>query len=137
MTAHKLHAGVKFLGVLIDNKLTWKSHIDMLRSKISKSIVIIYKANMYWISVCLTLYYSLILPYLSYCCEVRRNMYKTNIECVYLLQKKAIIIVCNVGYQYHTNELYCELNVLKLHDLIKQKSAIIMYKANHKLLPRN
>ena len=76
----------------------------MLRSKISKSIAIIYKAKHVLDKIaCLTFYYSLMLPYLSCCCEVRGNTYKTNIKCVYLLQKKAIRIVCNVGYQYHTN----------------------------------
>ena len=36
---------VKFLGVIIDSKLTWKEHINYMSNKISKSIGIIYKAK--------------------------------------------------------------------------------------------
>ena len=32
-----------FLGVLIDNKLTWKKHISMIKSKLSKSCAIMYR----------------------------------------------------------------------------------------------
>ena len=35
----------KFLGVLIDNKLTWKHHISLLKSKLSKYCVFMYKTS--------------------------------------------------------------------------------------------
>lgn len=35
----------KFLGTIIDNKLTWKTHIREIQSKKSKSIAIIKKAK--------------------------------------------------------------------------------------------
>jgi hypothetical protein len=128
----------KFLGVLIDHKLNWKKHISMIKSKLSKTIAIMHKAK-YVLNknACLILYYSLFLPYVSYCCEVWGNAYKTNLECIYLLQKKAVRIVCNVGYREHTNELFCDLHVLKLTDLVKVKSSMIIYNANKRLLPNN
>ena len=45
------------------------------------------------------------------------NTYKSNIECMYLLQKKVVRIVCGVGYREHTNELFSELRILKLIDI--------------------
>ena len=74
---------------------------------------------------------------MSYCCEVWGNTYKSNIECMYLLQKKVVRIVCVVGYREHTNELFSELLILKLIDIVKLRSACIMYKAHKKLLPDN
>jgi len=128
----------KFLGVLIDHKLNWKKHISMIKSKLSKTIAIMHKAK-YVLNkkARLILYYSLFLPYLSYCCEVWGNAYKTTIECIYLLQKKVVRIVCNVGYREHTNNLFCELHLLKLVDLVKLKSSMIIYNASKKLLPTN
>ena len=35
----------KFLAVFIDENLSWKQHIDVVSSKISKSIVILYKSR--------------------------------------------------------------------------------------------
>lgn len=34
----------KFLGVIIDDKLSWKSHINHVKTKMSKTIAILYKA---------------------------------------------------------------------------------------------
>ena len=65
---------IKFLGVLIDNKLNWKDHIDMIKTKLSKNIGIMYKAK-YVLNrtSSMILYCSLFLPYVTYCCEVWGN----------------------------------------------------------------
>ena len=57
-------------------------------------------------------------------------------KCVYIA-KKAVRIVCNVDYQHPSNVLFIELHVLKLHDLIELRTAMIMYKANTGCLPVN
>ena len=57
----------KFLGVILDNKLSWKSHCSYIARKISKPIGIISKAKMYLEQDSLkTLYYSFVYPYLLY-----------------------------------------------------------------------
>ena len=77
------------------------------------------------------LYDSLFVPYLTYCSYIWGNTYKTNINCVYLLQKKVLRIVCNADYRYHSNVLFNELRILKLFDSIELKTAMLMYKANN------
>ena len=79
----------KFLGVVIDSNLNWKDHVAMVKSKLSKSIAIIHKAkHLLDRRSGMILYFSLFLPYLSYCCEVWGNTYSSNIKNVYILQKK-------------------------------------------------
>ena len=70
-----------FLGVLIDLKLKWKEHIKMITSKLSKTIAIMNRTT-YILdkNARLILYYSLFLPYVSHCCEVWGNTYKSNID---------------------------------------------------------
>ena len=36
---------VKFLGVIIDENLTWKNHIEVVENKISKNIGVLYRAS--------------------------------------------------------------------------------------------
>ena len=62
---------IKFLGVIIDNKLCWKPHINYIKAKTSNSIAILYKVEdlLNQASLC-TLYCSFILPYITYCVEV-------------------------------------------------------------------
>ena len=55
----------KFLGVLIDQHLSWKPHIDFVSKKILKSVGIFAKARFYLsYQTLLTLYYSLVYPFL-------------------------------------------------------------------------
>ena len=85
----------------------------------------------------LILYYSLILPYLSYCTEIWGNTYSSHLETVFKLQKKAIRIVHNVDFRDHTNTLFIKSNLLKLEDLIKLKVLLIVFKARANQLPSN
>ena len=105
---------------------------------LSKCIAIIHKAKHLLDKESLVILYdSLFVPYLSYCSEIWGNTYKTNTNCVYVLQKKVLRIVCNVDNQYHSNVLFKELCIPKLFDIIELKTAMIMYKANNKMLPLN
>ena len=57
-----------FLGVFVDDNLSWKSHISLLVSKLSKPIGIIHKSRFFLSTHSLrTLYNSMIFPYLYYC----------------------------------------------------------------------
>ena len=57
-----------FLGVIINQNLSWKSHIGCITSKIAKSAGIIYKSKFYLPKQSLlSLYYALVYPYLHYC----------------------------------------------------------------------
>ena len=84
-----------------------------------------------------TLYSTLFLPYMSYCLEVWGNTYKTTLEPLSIMQKKAMRIVNNVGYYEHTNDLFLKSQTLKFMDLAQFKTAQIIYKAKNKLLPKN
>ena len=44
-TEIKRKHSLKFLGVMVDENLNWKSHIDLLLNKISKNIGVLYKAS--------------------------------------------------------------------------------------------
>ena len=56
----------KFLGVLLDQHLSWKYHINHVAKKVSKTIGIISKARFFLSSKSLlSLYYTLVYPYLS------------------------------------------------------------------------
>lgn len=58
---------VKYLGILIDNNLSWKYHIDYISSKVSKGIGIIARLrHLVPFATLLNIYRSLIEPYISY-----------------------------------------------------------------------
>src|SRR6218665_1143286 len=71
---------VKFLGIYVDQHLTWKIHLENVASKISKNIGIISRiAYLIPTNVRLTLYYSLIYPYIAYCNIIWASNYKSRL----------------------------------------------------------
>ena len=63
--------------------------------------------------------------------------YPSNVNPVYVMQKKAIRIIFNAHYYEHANNYFIELNALKLFDLLKNETGFFIYKANKNLLPKN
>ena len=79
----------KFLGVIIDNKLTWSDHIIYIKNKISKSIGIILKTRNFLTKNTLrNLYYTFVYPYLIYCVEIWGNTNDIHLDPLIKIQKK-------------------------------------------------
>ena len=118
-----------FLGVIIDKKLTFRSHIDNLCSKISKSVGVLYKLSNLKLpkSILLQVYYSLIYSYLNYnpCCYL--GTYNTHINRLIVLQKRAIRIISGVSFIEHTEPLFLSNKMLKIHDIYNLNVGLYMY----------
>src|ERR1043165_4639117 len=79
---------VKFLGVTVDSHLSWRDHINSIAQKIAKSIGILNRiSHLLPEAAKLNLYYSLILPYLSYCNMIWASNYDSRINKLIILQK--------------------------------------------------
>ena len=77
-----------FLGVIIDENLSWKPHIANVARKVSKSLGIILKLSFYLPkSSLITLYYTLIYPYLFYYVNVWGSTYIKNLQRIVIFQK--------------------------------------------------
>ena len=125
-----------FLGVLLDDNLTWKSHISLSASKLSKSIGIIHKSRFFLSTHSLrTLYNSMILPYLYYCNLAWGGTYKSNLQRIVILQKRALRIVSNSTYDAHTGPIFKELKLLKFHDIHSFQLGIFMFSFKNSTLP--
>ena len=80
----------KFLGVHIDSKLNWNEHISVIKTKVAKNVSIMNRVKHCLINSALySLYCTLILPYLSYCCEIWGNTYKSRIHPIIYFAKKS------------------------------------------------
>ena len=122
-----------FLGVVIDKKLTYRSHIEYISLKISKSIGVLYKLSKFKVSksVLKQVYYSLIHSYLNYniCCY--SGTYNIHINRLLLLQKRAIRIISNASFLDHTDPLFYSNGILKVHDMYKLNVGLFMFDRWH------
>ena len=63
----KRERSIKFLGVLLDENITWKDHIQTIENKISKNIGMLFKAKFLLNQKCLkSIYFSFMHCYLTY-----------------------------------------------------------------------
>jgi hypothetical protein len=130
---------VVFLGVILDEHISWKPHISHVARKISKSIGIIYKASFFLSksSLC-KLYYLLVYPYLQYCFTVWGSTYPSNLKRIILLQKHIMRVLNKELFDEHSDLIFSELKILKfdkiyLYHLLVNLCIYILYHNN--LLP--
>ena len=105
----------KFLGVLIDDKLSFSQHISYIKNKISKGMGmgIIIKARKYLNKKSpLDLYHAFVYPYLTYCIEVWGNMSNVHLDALVKIFIKIVRIITYSPYLAHTDELFKDLNIL-------------------------
>ena len=112
---HKIEevSQTKFLGVILDNKLNWAAHCNYICCKMSKGIGIIIKARkVFNETTLLSLYNSLLLPYISYCIHVWGKAYDTHLKNVLVLQKKVLRVIAGVPPRTHTDDLFYLFNLI-------------------------
>ena len=114
---------VRFLGLNIDQQLTWNTHINKLKSKIASSMFILNRVKKQLPHDALkSIYLTLVHSHLMYGITAWGNSSTTNK--LYLLQKKALRLINNKTYLSHTDPLFKQEKVLKLHDIYKVFTAL-------------
>ena len=94
---------VKFLGILFDENLTWKCHINMVTNKLSKVIGILNRLkHVYPQNALLSIYHYLFASHLNY----GLLLWGTHVNRVSKLQKKTVRIMSNSEYLAHSDPLY-------------------------------
>ena len=128
----------KFLGVIIDDKLTWSDHITTITKTVSRNTGILAKLRVFIpLSTLFSLYNTLILPHLTYCNIVWAHTSNSKLHSLFVVQKRAIRICTSAHPRDHTAPLFARLNTLTLSDINKLHTAIFMFKFTHNLLPRS
>ena len=85
---------VKYLGVIIDQHLSWKHHINHIALKISRNIGIISRLRHFVpLNTLLSIYNSLISPYISYGLIAWGQASKSHLEKILILKKRAVRLI--------------------------------------------
>jgi len=129
---------IKFLGIVLDDKLTFNDHRIFVCNKISKNIGILCKLRIILPEKQLfMLYNSLIIPYIQYCAITWASVGITKLECIHKLQKKALRICTNSPYLAPSRPIFSRLKTLTIYDIHEFQIATLMYYVKHNLAPTN
>ena len=126
----------KFLGVYLDEHLTWKYHINFVCKQIAKSIGILSTTRFYLsCKTKLMLYYTLIYPYINYCKSTWSSTYVSNLNRIYYLLKRAVRAITISKYRVDTAPLFSNLEVLDIFQVNTLDTAKFMFRYHNNLLP--
>ena len=127
---------VKFLGVLLDEHLSWKYHITELHKKLSKTSGIFFKIRHYIpLQPLISLYHSLFSSFLNYGITAWGLTYDTYLKPLFLLQKKILRCISFQNFAAPSAPIFHSLRILKLEDMIHFNILTFAYKAINKLSP--
>ena len=121
---------VKYLGVHIDNKLTWKDHIKAVPSKVTRAIAMIRHSKKLLPKHTLKmLYQGLVEPLFRFCCSVWGACGVTTRCTLEKLQNRAIRIITDSPYDAPAKPILRQLRLPSIAEMIRQESAGMVYKA--------
>ena len=121
-----------YLGIMLDADMSWKTHVAMVRNKLSRINGILHRLKyIYPQNVLITLYKSLFVPHINYGSLLWGHAGRALDK----IQKKAVRTITYSNYIAHSEPLLKELNLLKVEDLFELKVLKFLFKLYHNTLP--
>ena len=110
----------KFLGVQIDESLTYKYHINWVCKKINASLALLLRSKRALpYKMKLLVYNALIMSHINYGSCIWGGASISELKKLEAPQKKAIRAVCNAKYNQHATPLFYETRTLKIQDCLE------------------
>ena len=129
---------IKYLGILLDEDLSWKPHISNLRKKLSQGVGIIAKMKNYLNKQNLiALYYTFFYSHILYGILGWGSISETEIKPIQILQNKVLRIINKSTWKDRVtiNALHKSLNILKIADIYNFELSKFMYLYHTQSLP--
>ena len=128
---------VKYLGMMVDDKLVWDQHVDYISSKITRNIGILKRIRRFISQESLLLlYHTLIEPYFRYCSIVWGQCGETLKDKLQILQHKAARTIAKLrSDEANHSDLLTKFGWLSVRNLIKLDTAVFVYKEINNLHP--
>ena len=120
---------MKYLGVILDQFLTFDQHTDYIHSKAVKKLGIVRKARDFLdLGTSVKLYQSLVLPHMDYCDIIYSCTSESNLQKLQKIQNCACRILLRADRRAHVNELHNRLNFLNLKQRRELHLSVECYK---------
>jgi len=114
---------VKYLGIILDKKLTWKLHTETVVTKallIFRSIYPILKTERLSVGTNLIIYKALIRSMLTYFCPAWEFAADSHLVKLQRLQKRALHTIGNLPRPISIRDLHTSFKIPYLHDYVTQ-----------------
>ena len=135
---HKINKvqSAKYLGIILDDKLSWNEHVENISNSIIKYINCFKYIKGHLPKHCAKiLYYSFIFPRISYGIEIYGKTSKNNLNKLQIIQNKSLKILLNQHPRTSTNYIHSQAKVLKVEHIYEYVTINFVHKQIHGKLP--
>ena len=113
---------IKFLGVTLDENLTWNLHINEICNKLKRLFHIFYNIrHLLSKDNIKTIYYALIYSRIKYGISVYGQACNTKLKRIQKLQNQLLKVLSGKIFQFPTDELHDEFELLTVKDITEQE----------------
>jgi hypothetical protein len=119
----------KYIGLILDEHLTWDNHINTLCKVLTSYFTIFYNIREFVdLKLARMIYYACIYSRINYAIEIYGSAAKTKIDKLQTLQNKLMKTLLNKPYIYSTQQLHSELKILTIKDIYYTHTLEFVYK---------
>ena len=127
---------VKYLGVKIDSKLNWKSHINATATKLNRANTMLYKViDFVNANILKSIYYALFESHINYACCIIWGQNISTINRLYILQKKTLRFINFKDHNAHFSPLLHYSRIIKIAGKVKIENCLFINKYSNNKLP--
>ena len=127
---------VKFLGLLLDEHLTWKYHLSELSKKLARTCGMFFKIrNLLPLDLLICLYNALFLPFLQYGLIVWGQTYASYIDPIFKLQKTAVRAISLQPRMSPSLPIFNDFKLLKLSEIFELRLLTFVFDSVNKTSP--
>ena len=129
---------IKYLGLIVEENLSWDHHIFELRKKLNRANGILSRLRNSNCpeSVLLSVFHSLFMSHASYGICAWGSAKRDLLDVIYLSQKRAMRIITKSKSDAPTSQLFKDIEILKIKDLYTMQLASFMFDLDKGLLPK-
>lgn len=123
----------KYLGLLLDNFVTFKPHINKIKAKL-----VSLTGALRGIVKCLpwkvryTIYNSLVKPQIDYLIEIWGAAAKTNLDVIQVAQNKLVKVLFNFDYRTSTAKVYKQTKIMNISQTYRYYTCVLIRKIINK-----
>ena len=126
----------KYLGITLDENLTWNNHIIELSNKLKRLFHIFYNIRDYLTKENIkTIYYALVYSRIKYGISVYGQACENKMKKIQTLQNQLLKVLSGKNYRFSTDKLHDEFELLKVKDITKQEIATFVHNFFSNSLP--
>lgn len=128
---------IKYLGVMIDDKLNFKMHCEYIEKKISKKISFLNRIRKKIDkNTAILLFNSIILPHYDFCSSILFMLNEGELNRLQVLQNRALRVILKARRDTSVSLMLHQTDIMSVRQRINYNVLIYIYKASKSLLPR-